>query len=124
MAVTENTSNRTLMNYLAQAGGADMMRIAAIAATEAGIRVCCPVHDAFWIMAPLDELDATIERMREIMIQASIAVTGGLPIGVSVEYVVRWPHCLGDVRKPDDKGQAMWNEVRGLIPELRRQMGG
>jgi DNA polymerase family A len=124
LAVTGNTSNRTLMNYLAQSGGADMMRIAAIAATEAGIRVCCPVHDAFWIMAPLDELNATIKRMREIMIRAGSAVTGGLSIGVTVEYVVRWPHCLGDVREPTDKGQAMWDEVRSLIPELRRQVGG
>ena len=35
------------MNFPMQAGGAEMMRIAAIAATEAGIEVCCPVHDAF-----------------------------------------------------------------------------
>jgi DNA polymerase I len=33
-----------------------MMRIAAIAATEAGIEVCCPVHDAFLISAPIDRM--------------------------------------------------------------------
>jgi DNA polymerase family A len=114
-AVIGSTTNRNQMNYLAQAGGADMMRIAAIAATEAGIKVCAPVHDAFWIMAPLDQLDAAIAHMKEIMIQASVAVTGGLPAGVTVEYVVRWPQCLGDVRKETAKGQAMWNEIRGLV---------
>jgi DNA polymerase-1 len=98
-----------------------MMQIVAIAATEAGIQVCAPVHDAFWIMAPLDELDTAIARMKEIMIQASVAVTGGLPAGVTVEYVVRWPQCLGDVRKPEDRGQAMWNEVKDLLRDGRLQ---
>jgi DNA polymerase-1 len=120
-AVTGDTTGRNLMNYMAQAGGADMMRIAAIAATEADIRVCAPVHDAFWIMAPLDELDAAIARMKEIMIQASVAVTGGLPAGVTVEYVVRWPQCLGDVRKPNDRGQATWNEIKDLLRGGRLQ---
>jgi DNA polymerase-1 len=34
-----------------------MMRLAAIAATEVGIEVCAPVHDAFLIAAPLERLD-------------------------------------------------------------------
>jgi DNA polymerase I len=114
-AVTAATSNRSLMNYMAQAGGSDMMRIAAIAATETGIRVCCPVHDAFWIMAPTPEIDDTIATMKSIMIRASEAVTGGLSIGVTVEALVHAPHCLGDVRRPSDRGQAMWSEVRDLI---------
>ena len=41
-AVIGSTTNRNLMNYLAQAGGADMMQIAAIAATEAGIQSLRP----------------------------------------------------------------------------------
>jgi hypothetical protein len=40
------------MNWPMQANGAEMMRIAAMAATEAGIEVCAPVHDAFLIAAP------------------------------------------------------------------------
>lgn len=34
---------------------------------------------------------------------------------MEVSAIVRWPQCLGDVRKPDAKGQAMWTEVRELI---------
>ncbi len=122
--VVGSTTSRSLMNFPAQAGGSDMMRIAAIAATEEAIHICCPIHDAFWITAPLDELDTAIERMRQIMIEASIAVTGGLPITVTIEHVVRWPHCLGDVRKPGDKGQAMWVEIKSLISDLQRRTGG
>ena len=62
MAVHEGTKTRTLLNYPAQANGRKCMRIAAIAAHEAGIQVCAPAHDAFWIMTPLAELDGTIAR--------------------------------------------------------------
>ena len=108
------TKTRTLLNYPAQANGAECMRIAAIAAYEAGIRICAPAHDAFWIMAPLAELDDTIAAMTEIMLKAGRAVAGiTIPVDVSAE--VRWPQCLGDVRKPKDKGHAMWIEMQALI---------
>jgi len=50
-----------------------------------------------------------------------MAVTGGLPINASVEAKVLWPHCLGDVRKDEDKGQKMWREVNDLIIEFQEQ---
>jgi hypothetical protein len=112
--VTAETKTRTVMNFLAQAGGSDVMRLVSIVATECGIPTAAPVHDAFWILVPLDELDTTIARMSEIMTEAGRLVAG-IPIRVKVEAVVRWPQCLGDVRKPDDKGQAMWREVRELV---------
>jgi len=123
MAVHAGTSKRTLLNYLPQAGGADMMRLAAIAGHEAGIQICAPVHDAFWITAPLAELDDAIATMSRLMVRASTVITGGLEIPVEGSVVVRWPQCLGDVRRPDAKGQAMWEEVRGLLRDgqLRRE---
>jgi DNA polymerase-1 len=114
MAVHAETSKRTLLNYMHQAGGADMMRLAAIAGYEAGIHIIAPAHDAFWIAAPLAELDNAIAIMTEIMLRAGRAVAG-IDIPVEVAAVVRWPQCLGDVRKPDAKGQAMWNEIKGLL---------
>jgi hypothetical protein len=117
LAVHAGTTQRTLLNYPEQAGGADMMRLAAIAAHEAGIRIIAPVHDAFWIAAPLAELNGAITEMSRIMVRASTVITGGLeiPVEVSDSAVVRWPQCLGDVRKPDAKGQAMWTDIKGLI---------
>jgi len=121
--VTANTRSRSLMNFMAQAGGSDVMRLATIAATECGITIAAPVHDAFWILAPLDELETTITRMTEIMTEAGRLVAG-IPIRVKVEAVVRWPQCLGDTRAADAKGQAMWCEVRELVRNggLRRQV--
>ena len=105
------------MNFPAQSGGADMLRIAAIAATEAGIQVAAPVHDAFWILAPLETIDNTLSQMGEIMQKASLAVTGGLQIDSEIAADVRWPKCLGDVRGQKDKGYATWNEINWLITE-------
>jgi hypothetical protein len=65
-------------------------------------------------LTPLDEVESTIARMTEIMVEAGRLVAG-IPIRVKVEAVVRWPHCLADVRASDAKGQAMWCEVRELV---------
>jgi hypothetical protein len=121
MAVHQNTPHRTLKNYMHQAGGADMMRLAAVAGTAAAVQILAPVHDAFWIMAPIKELDDAIAAMARIMIKASAVVTGGLEIPVEVSAKVRWPNCLGDVRHGDDKGQTLWLEIRGLTRDILRR---
>jgi DNA polymerase I len=114
MAVHAATNKRTLLNYMPQAGGADMMRVAAIAGYEAGIRICAIVHDSFWITAPLAELDEAVATMSRLMTRAGNAICG-LDIPVEISAVVRWPQCLGDVRAPNAKGQTMWNEIRDLV---------
>jgi DNA polymerase I-like protein with 3'-5' exonuclease and polymerase domains len=123
MAVHAETKRRTLLNYPAQAGGADCMRLAAIAGHEAGIRICAPVHDTFWIAAPLTELEDSIATMTRLMVRASNVLTGGVDIPVEVSAVVRFPECLGD--EPDAKGQAMWTEIRDVVRNglLRRPTG-
>ena len=103
---------RALANFPMQGNGAEMMRIAAIAATEAGLEVCCPVHDAFLIAAPLDRLDQDVEQMRELMSRAGRAVTGGFNVRTDAE-VVRWPH-----RYMDGRGRAMWNRVTAMIKSV------
>ena len=40
-----------------QANGAEMLRLACCFATEEGIAVCAPVHDAILIEAPVEEID-------------------------------------------------------------------
>ncbi len=74
--VERNTNPRSLMNFPMQANGAEMMRLAAIAATEAGIEVCCPVHDAFLILAPPGRIEEDMAAMRDIMSKAGRAGDG------------------------------------------------
>ena len=67
----------SVRNFFMQANGAEMMRLAACLATENGILVCAPVHDAFLITAPIDRLPADVERMRAYMEEASAVVLNG-----------------------------------------------
>jgi hypothetical protein len=102
-----------LMNWPVQSAGADLMRIVCIAATEAGIEVACPVHDAFLIVSPLERLDQDVAHMREIMGRASKVVTGGLRIRVDDKTVHTG-------RYMDKRGRAMWDRIMEL---LRRRKG-
>src|SRR6478672_350853 len=68
---------RSLRNFPMQANGAEMLRLACCLATERGVEVCAPVHDAVLICAPLDRLDADIAGMRAAMAEASRIVLKG-----------------------------------------------
>jgi DNA polymerase family A len=110
--VARNSNPRSLMNFPMQANGAEMMRLAAIAATEAGIEVCCPVHDAFLISAPINRVEDDVAAMRELMSKAGRAVTGGLDVRTDVK-IVRWPD-----RYMDKRGEGMWRTVMTLLESL------
>ncbi len=73
-----DTNPRMLRNFPMQANGAEMLRLACCLATERGIRVCAPVHDAIVIEAPLDGLETAVEAAQKAMGDASEVVLGGL----------------------------------------------
>ena len=81
---------RSLRNFPMQANGAEMMRVAACLATERGIPVCCPVHDAFLIEAEADRIEMETERMAAAMREASLAVLPGFPLKTDAR-IVRYP---------------------------------
>jgi hypothetical protein len=58
--IQDEINDRSLRNFPMQTNGAEMLRIACILLTEAGVRVCAPVHDALLIEGPLEELDGGI----------------------------------------------------------------
>jgi DNA polymerase I len=86
-----------------------MLRIACCLATERGVKVCAPVHDAVLICAPLDRLDEDIACMRAGMAEASRAVLGGFELGTDV-HVIRYP-----ARYMDKRGKTMWERVCSLV---------
>jgi hypothetical protein len=112
--IGEKSNPRSLRNFPMQANGAEMMRLAACLATERGIEVCAPVHDAFLICAPLDRLDADIAAMRAAMAEASRVVLDGFELGTDVS-VTRWPD-----RYMDPRGAVMWERVMRLLPQELR----
>ena len=64
-----------------QANGAEMLRLACCLATERGIEVCAPVHDAVLNCAPLERLDADAGGMQDAMREASRMVLNGFELG-------------------------------------------
>jgi hypothetical protein len=89
-----------------------MMRLAASLATERGIGVCCPVHDAFLIEAAEDEIEAETEGMQAAMSEASELVLPDFPLKTEAK-VVRYPD-----RYADPRGAWMWGAVCGILDEL------
>jgi hypothetical protein len=114
------TSNpRSLRNFPAQGNGAELMRLAACLATERGIEVCAPVHDAFLICARLDRLDLEIAGMRAAMAEASRVVLDGFELGTEAADT-RYPQ-----RYMDPRGTVMWGRVTELLDrcDLMRTAG-
>jgi DNA polymerase I len=101
-----------LRNFLMQANGAEMLRLACSMLVESGTKVCAPVHDAVLIEAPLESLDKSIEETQQILSEASAIVLDGLRLRSGVE-VFRYPE-----RYVDERGIKMWETVQGVLDEL------
>jgi len=50
-------NSRSLRNFPLQANCAEMLRLACCLATERGVRVAAPIHDALLVEAPIEDLD-------------------------------------------------------------------
>jgi lactam utilization protein B len=95
-----------------QSNGAEMMRLACCEATEAGLVICAPIHDALLLEAPAENIDEQIQSLKLIMQHASELVLGaGRVCGVDVEKVV-YPD-----RYSDKRGKMMWEQVMGILAE-------
>jgi DNA polymerase I len=102
---------RSLRNFQMQAHGAEMLCLACCLATERGIEVCAPVHDAVLIAAPIGEIEAAVAVTREAMAEASRIVLDGFEVRTDAK-VTRYPQ-----RFTDPRGRRMWGVVNQLIEE-------
>jgi DNA polymerase I len=110
--VGAESNPRSLRNFPMQGGGSDMLRIACCLATERGIEVVAPVHDAIMILSPLDNIEANIEATRKAMVEASLAVLPGFPLEVDVKTV-----CYPE-RYSDRRGSVMWRKTMALLDQI------
>jgi hypothetical protein len=101
-----------ILNFPMQANGAEMLRLACCLATERGLSVCAPIHDAILIEAPLAEIEEHSALLGECMREASQVVLGGALELRSDAKTIRWPDRYGDPR-----GVAMWATVMRLLDE-------
>jgi DNA polymerase family A len=107
--VGADSNPRSLRNFPMQSNGAELLRLACCLATERGIEVCAPVHDAVLICTPLERLTADVALMRSAMSEASRIVLGGFELGTDVS-ITRWPD-----RYMDGRGRVMWHRVNELL---------
>ena len=112
VAVRRDVNPRFLRNFPMQANGAEMLRLACCLVTEAGIRVCFPLHDAVLIEAPLAELDTAIATTERLMAEASRVVLDGFALRTKSK-VVRYPDRLGDSR-----GQSVWVAIEQSLKDV------
>ena len=103
----------TQRNFPIQANAAEMMRLACIFATESGIPVCWPIHDALLIEADADKIDEVVAATRAAMAEASAIVLRGLVIDTDVK-VFTWPNRYMD----EKRGRGMWDQVMGILDAL------
>jgi DNA polymerase I-like protein with 3'-5' exonuclease and polymerase domains len=116
----EDTGPPTLMNAPVQGNGAEMLRLAAIFAHQAGVTVNCPLHDAFLIEARVEDEMDVVRTMRDCMGRASRLVLEGVEVPVKAQPV-RWPD-----RYMDDRAEAkeMWRDAMGHLVAIERQARG
>ncbi|MEO2046019.1 MAG: DNA polymerase, partial [Pirellulales bacterium] len=90
LQTTDESNPRSLGNFPMQANGAEMMRLACSLATESGVQVCGPVHDAILVEGPVAEIGQIVQQTQGIMAEASRIVLDGFKLATEAE-IVRWP---------------------------------
>jgi DNA polymerase I len=103
---------RSLANFPCQANGAEMLRLACCLATERGIQVCAPVHDAILIEAAVEGIDDAVRETQRAMREASEIILPGFSLRTDAD-IVCWPD-----RYRDERGAAMWATVCEILDEL------
>jgi hypothetical protein len=107
--VGPDANPRSLRNYPCQANGAEMLRLACCLASERGVNIVAPVHDALMVEGPADAIDAVVARTQEAMAEASAIVLDGFRLRSDAK-IVRWPD-----RYMDGRGREFWGRVMSLL---------
>ena len=84
-----------------------------------GVDICCPVHDAVLIVAPLDRLKGDIEKMTRAMTEASESVLAGFKIDVELDKEIRAGSNTD--RYVDKRGAEMWTRLMNVLAKVEKK---
>jgi DNA polymerase I len=104
----ELPNKRSILNFLVQATGADLMRLAAMLCVENGLDVCGTVHDSIVIECDADKVEHTAAMLQAIMNDATVSALG-MPSAIDITTAV-YPE-----RYYDKDGQADWEQNKQLF---------
>ncbi len=110
--VTVDTKERSLRNFPCQANGAEILRLACCLATERGIAVCAPVHDALVVEGPADCIEDIVRGTQQAMREAGEIVLNGFTLN-SDAVIVRHPD-----RFMDPRGASMWARINDILEKI------
>jgi hypothetical protein len=96
-----------------------MMRLACSKATEMGIRVCAPVHDAIMVEAPTSQIGEVVRQTQAVMADASRIVLDGFELGTDAEYIHAPSRYMDEKR-----GRTMWDKVVALATRPESSLVG
>ena len=106
-----DTKPNTLKNFPVQACGGELLRLSCCMATERGLQVCAPVHDALLIEAESSKIDDAVRELQVCMGEASRIVLGDLEIGTDAKIV-----CYPE-RFTDPRGQDLFDRISRLLAD-------
>ena len=113
-------NDRSIANWPTQSTGADILRLSVVWATRHGLGLCAPVHDALLIGSPIDQIEADVALLQELMRRASrvvlnAAAGGDLELRTDAK-IVKYPD-----RYSDPRGVEVWERVLALLAEHRER---
>jgi hypothetical protein len=112
LRIATSPNKRTLYNFPMQAGGAEMLRLAASRLCEAGIVPIMLIHDGILFEVMNQE---EVEHAKEIMREAGRDVCDGLEIGVDTDQELHNGERYRDKRPVAKK---MWETMMRALQEI------
>ncbi len=86
-----------------------MLRLACTLATERGLQVIAPVHDALVTEAETSSVREAVAETQECMARASEAILGGFRLRSDVE-IISYPD-----RFQDERGVKFWSQIMAIL---------
>jgi DNA polymerase-1 len=106
---------RTVRNFPIQSTGSEIMRTACILAGRRGIRIVCPVHDAFMAEGEVGQIEDVSIELDRVMRDASRVVLRGYELRTDWQIIRSGEHFY------DKRGVKMWETVTKLVTKLEER---
>jgi hypothetical protein len=108
MYVDLQTPHRTLLNWIMQSSGAEMLRAAVVLLVRAGFTIAATAHDSILFLMPQDGLAERVALACEGMERVSLTFTDGLVVPTKVKIVRPGERLLDRETRP------MWERITAL----------
>jgi hypothetical protein len=105
---------RTLRNFPIQSTGSEILHVACILAERRGIEIVAPIHDAILVEGDLADAEDLADAVDRLMRDAAAVVLRGHELPTDRQII------KPGERYFDERGEAMWKTVNGLLAKRSR----